>query len=245
MKTSVLVMTCCFLILSGCGEEPERQTPLNDSLDIGGLEYGCGGSDSPTFAPQDIPNQETPSNEILEAIDQLRETIDGSFLPDDGWIALAQDADKATVLAPYNDRYASATFENKNGVWEPVGWGECVPRLQVGVGDKSVLRWVFSKGAYPPSPRATTLDLLVSEVECSSGREIEGLIEAITTYDEGRIGVILTAPSLDGGEGVAYNCIGTAPTEYELELDEPVGDRAVVDLSVYPEVEPTPGTQLP
>ena len=54
---------------------------------------------------------------------------------------------------------------------------------------------------------------------------------------------MLTAPGLE--PDVGYDCQGTPATEYELVLSEPVGDREVVDLSVYPPVEPEPGALLP
>jgi hypothetical protein len=166
--------------------------------------------------------------------------MDGAMLPEDGWTVVSESDSTTTLLAPQDGRFgfASVSFDKEGDVWDPAGWGDCTPRLaRLG---KSVLRWAFTENSHPPQPDATELALLVTEVECSSGRKLDGLIEADVEYGEDRIEVVLTAPG-----GIGGNCIGTAPTEYTLELDEPVGQREVVDLSVYPVVEPKPGTRLP
>ena len=167
------------------------------------------------------------------------------MLPEDGWKVVEEDGGTTTLLAPSGGEiaFASATFERDGNGWKPGGWGDCTPRLVFE--DKSVLRWAFDGSSYPPHAKATELTVLASDSQCSSGRDLEGLIEPQVTYGRSRIEVVLTAPSLETGKGAAYTCIGTSPTEYVLELDEPVGDREVVDLSVYPAVEPEPGTRLP
>jgi hypothetical protein len=81
----------------------------------------------------------------------------------------------------------------------------------------------------------------VSEVECSSGRDIHGLIEPTISYGEEEISVLLTAPDLSGDQ----TCQGRAPTPFGLSLQQPPGDRSIIDPSAFPAVEPTPGTRLP
>lgn len=167
------------------------------------------------------------------------------MLPEQGWRVVSEDGSATTLLAASDGEFAFAhvTFEREGGGWKPAGWGDCTPRLVLE--DKSVLRWAFDGSAYPPEPEATELTVLASDTQCSSGRDLEGLIEPTVTYSRSRIEVLLTAPSLETGKNSAYTCPGTAPTEYTLELNESVGEREVVDPSVYPAVEPEPGTRLP
>ena len=225
-------------LLTACGDPNAGGPGLGAVTPSSQLRYGCGGG--ATFAAEDIEQGPEPSPEILDALRQLRQTMDGAMLPEGGWTVVAEQGSTTTLLAPQEGRFgfASATFEEQDGEWQPAGWGDCTPRLSL-LG-KSVLRWAFTEDSHPPQPDASQLSLLVTEVECSSGRNIEGLIEPDVTYKEERIEVVLTAPG-----GIGGNCIGTAPTDYTLELAEPVGEREVVDLSVYPVGEPTPGTRLP
>lgn len=238
MKRSLVAAgLAAVLVLSACGDPNQGGSASGADAPSSELRYGCGGG---TFTPADIEEGPRSSEEILEALHELRQTMDGAMLPEDGWTVVSQEDSVTTLLAPQDGRFgfASASFEKKGGAWAPAGWGDCTPRLAL-LG-KSVLRWAFTEDSHPPEPDATELSLLVIEVECSSGRQLEGLIEPDVTYREDRVEVVLTAPG-----GIGGNCIGTAPTDYTLELDEPVGEREVVDLSVYPVVEPEPGTRLP
>lgn len=230
--------------LVACGEEPpasraDDQPPGAATSSSGGdLSYSCGGATFPVAAVED---RQRPSDDLLAAIEKLRKKPEGDIVPPHGWFVVAETRERATLLAPRGDQFSHATFDQESEGWDVGGWGDCLPRLHVPA--KSVLRWAFTESAYPPDPGATELELLVAEAQCSSGRDIEGLIEASVEYREDRVDVVLTAPGLE--DDIGYTCQGTPPTEYELVLSEPVGDREVIDLSVYPPVEPGPGTSLP
>lgn len=229
--------------LAACGEEPPRadvddQAPAAASSSGDDLSYSCGGA---TFPVAVLEDRQPPSDDLLDAIEKLRKQPEGDIVPPDGWFVVEERRERrATLLAPLADEFSHATFERKGDGWDAAGWGGCEPRLHLP--EKSVLRWAFTEGAYPPDPGATVLEVDATETACSGGRDIEGLIEAQVEYREDRIDVVLTAPGLEDG---FYTCQGTPLTEYEVVLSEPVGDREVVDLSVYPPVEPDPGTSLP
>lgn len=239
MKRYFLTGLVALIVLAACAD-PTSTAPRSDPPSSE-LEYSCGGE--ATFTSQDIEEGPEPSDEILGALQKLRQTMDGAMLPEDGWTVVSGDGRTTTLLAPLHDSFASATFVKEGQGWQPAGWGDCTPRLVQE--DKSVLRWAFTDGSHPPDPDSTELEVLVTEVQCSSGRDIEGLIEPRVVYEETRIEVMLLAPDLSTGKNEAYTCLGTPPTEYTLELEEPVGDREVIDVSVYPAVEPVPGTRLP
>jgi hypothetical protein len=224
-------------MLASCGTGDDPAGPATNAQSASTPRYSCGGSG--TFSAADIAAERRPDDDILEGIERLRQTMDGEMLPADGWFVVVEGNRRTDLLAPLRDHFAEATFEKEEGRWKPVGWGECSPpRLRIE--DKSVLRWAFEPGSYPPDPKAKKLSILVSEVECSSSRKLDGLIQPEVTYTDSTIEVILTAPALRGG-----HCGAPAPTRYDLELEQPVGDRNVIDLSVYPAAEPTPGTSLP
>lgn len=242
MNRYELAAVCALVVLAGCGSQQEGAAARSSTESLPAhLEYGCGAGG--TFTAQDVAAQRQPSQDVLTALDRLRQNTDGAFLPSSGWSVVSQEEHVATLLAPLRDAFASASFEKEGGSWEPVQWGGCVPRLDLE--GKSVLRWAFTNESYPPEPDATKLSLLVGEVQCSGGRDIDGLIESLVTYRESTLEVVLTAPEPPGGTDQAHTCIGTMPVEYTLVLEEAVGKREVLDLSVYPGVEPTQGTSIP
>jgi hypothetical protein len=228
------------MLLPGC-EEPSATGPLRSKDSSAEHEYSCGGPRD-AFTARDVEEGPEPSDDLRDALERLRASGEGRLLPADGWTVVSEDGNTATLLAPAGKKFASATFERRDG-WSPAGWGDCTPRLVAE--DRSVLRWAFTEDSHPPDEDATELDVLAVEPACSSGRDLEGLIEERIAYEETTIEVALTAPALAGGANVVYTCIGTSPTPYTVELDEPVGERKVVDVSVYPPVEPEPGTPLP
>jgi hypothetical protein len=239
MRRLILISLIFCLSLASCGgTSPDAsQDEVGEADRSSDLHYSCGRGDP--FTAEDVAAEQQPAKEVLDALAGVRQTMDGAFLPEDGWIEVGNAGGIVTLLAPLNDAYASAAFEQRAGGWDPRGWGDCIPRLQVS--NRSVLRWVFTNASYPPDPVDTGLEVLVSEVECSSARDIEGLIEAAITYDQEEISIVLTAPGLKGGQ----DCPGTKPTPYTVILEEPPDERKIVDPSVLPSVEPTPGTRLP
>lgn len=112
------------------------------------------------------------------------------------------------------------------GGWEMTSAGPCALRADLGaLGPASV---AFDGEA--PEADATTLELLVTEQACASGQEATDRVvtEVEATEDELRLVVGVT---LLGGEA---ECPSNPPTSIQVELDEPLGDREVVDATRYP-----------
>ena len=235
---SLALMALCGL-LTACGNPPSDATGNQtgrptEAIDV---RYSCGGDI--TFTAEHVAEGKPPAQDVLSALHELRQTMDGAILPPAGWIEVHKTADRVTVLAPLGEAFASASFRYEGGRWGPSGWGDCIPRLHIP--NRSVLRWAFTPASYPPRPDETEFEIVVSEVDCSSGRDIRSLIEPTISYGEEEISVLLTAPGLSGDQ----TCPGRAPTPFRLSLQQPPGDRRMVDPSAFPVVEPTPGTRLP
>jgi hypothetical protein len=80
---------------------------------------------------------------------------------------------------------------------------------------------------------ATELSLLVTEFSCNSGNDASGRIEVVElreteTAVEIAIGV---RPAAEDG---AQSCQGNPQTPFTVELDRPLGDRAIVNSAVVP-----------
>jgi hypothetical protein len=114
-----------------------------------------------------------------------------------------------------------------DGTWMRMSGGPCTQRL---VTDDDLVDADLAL-ADIPSPGDTSVDLLVTERECASGHSAEGRIELValnetTEQVQVRIGV----RPRDGDQ----SCQGNPPTPFTIELDEPLGDREIVDTSVVP-----------
>lgn len=78
-----------------------------------------------------------------------------------------------------------------------------------------------------PQATATTLDVLVQELECASGESAAGRIEVRgleETADEVRLRIIVR--QRPGNQ----NCQGSPPTPFSIDLSRPLGERTVVDI---------------
>lgn len=85
--------------------------------------------------------------------------------------------------------------------------------------------WVLRNPTVDPS--ATTLDILVSERECASGLRADDRISYELTSDETEVVITaLITPVVGGAE-----CPGNPFTPLSVALDEPIGDRELIDGS--------------
>lgn len=116
----------------------------------------------------------------------------------------------------------------RDGTWMLAAAGPCTPRLVaddgLGEADLSLAR--------TPSPQDTTIDLLVLEHACVSGQTAEGRVELRdlkVTPKRVRVWI-----GVRPAEGTSHTCQGNPPTPYTIELDQPVGNRTVVDIGVVP-----------
>ncbi|SEF15974.1 hypothetical protein [Jiangella alba] len=92
-----------------------------------------------------------------------------------------------------------------------------------------------------PDPDATSVDIDVSSDECSSGQSDAGrLTEPMVEYYADTVVITTRVEPLPPG---AYTCQGSPPAPLTVHLDEPLGDRQLLDGRWYP---PRPaGTQPP
>ena len=118
-------------------------------------------------------------------------------------------------------------FGDVPGTWFLMAAGECTPRLVapagMGVADLTL--------GSEPQPDDTSLDVLVLERACANGETADGRVELLAleeTDDEIRLHI-----GVRPREG-ASNCPGHPPTPFTVELDQPVGERTIVDVAIVP-----------
>lgn len=84
---------------------------------------------------------------------------------------------------------------------------------------------------HPPVPDAREVHLLVTEMACNSGEDAEGRVRlsSLAVRDDAVVVTVGVEPRT--GEA---DCPSNPPTPFVVELDEPLGDRVVLDASVHP-----------
>ncbi len=84
---------------------------------------------------------------------------------------------------------------------------------------------------HPPAPDAHEVHLLVTEMACNSGQDAEGRVRLsdLAVRDD----AIAVTVGVEARTGEA-DCPSNPPTPFVVELDEPLGDRVVLDASVHP-----------
>lgn len=84
---------------------------------------------------------------------------------------------------------------------------------------------------HPRAPDAREVHLLVTEMACNNGEDAEGRVRlsALAVRDD----AVAVTVGVEPRTGEA-NCPSNPPTPFVVELDEPLGDRVVLDASVHP-----------
>lgn len=116
-------------------------------------------------------------------------------------------------------------------IWSPAGAEPTESSEPAGasVGDPAV--WMLRAGTSPgPETRALTLD--VSRLGCNN-RVTGEVLEPAVTYADTEVTITFQVErELDGGD-----CPSNKPETYDLTLDEPLGDRSLVDGACLPGAE--------
>lgn len=117
--------------------------------------------------------------------------------------------------------------------WRATSWhSKCGARPALAEGST----WAeIALSADTPTSDGTTVNLRVSEVECTGARDPDPFLaaEPVVVKTEEEITVYWTSQQIQGGA----DCPGNPWVERTLQLDQALGDRALLDGSTWP---PTP-----
>ena len=173
------------------------------------------------------------------AVDALRAELDAPGpepLPQGRWVIIRIDEDQATFAALLPDEFGYSRFKRSGDRWRLSGHGSGPPcestvafpeglgRVEVSLDPDSL-----------PSSDSTTIHLMVTEVDCASGREMgDALVGPQVVETETAVLVAFAAIPLSDQ---MVNCQGNPSTPVSIELSRPLGDRTIHD-GVY--VPPKP-----
>jgi hypothetical protein len=204
---------------------------------IFGSELTCGGVENtpafPAAAFNSPPGAENDSDAVAVALRKFLSPFSAtSEVPQTGWRRVENSSSLALFVAagkgdePWLQVIMSPT---PAGVWQTAGYGPC--RLEVLFGDGVARAELLLDPNAPLSPQADTVQLLILETYCSSGRSPNGRIEApLLSYRPDVVYVAITIRNLPGPQ----DCQGVDPYPYTLQLSEPLGGRQIFDASVVP-----------
>ena len=85
--------------------------------------------------------------------------------------------------------------------------------------------------AAPLDPASAEVPLLVTEMACNTGEDAEGRIEVASLRETDAAVEVVLAVQPRGGDQA---CPSNPPTPFTLTLDEPLGERTLLDASVVP-----------
>jgi hypothetical protein len=167
---------------------------------------------------------------VLKSI--IAEPADPDIFPDHGWHRVAVGPGGVLFVAPGQGVpwVQVAAMPAADG-WTADLYGEChaQPVTPDGIGLADF--WLDS-AAGRPGPDATTLSGFIHERSCASGKPPNGRIQApMVVFGEGSVVVTVTVRQRPG----AQDCPGNPDTtRITIELGQPLGDRVILDGSVFP-----------
>lgn len=180
---------------------------------------------------QVIPQGSELTLEAQDALAALKENAEGRSFADSHEFRLwSQTNDELILLGypttPSETGYADARFELRDGHWAPTGWGGC--SWQPVTDGYGIATWRPSGDI---DPAALTVTVLATERNCANGqaptsREVTDLSIA----DGTTVTIFVLVEPVQGDA----TCPSNPEFEYEITLDAPVGDRALLDGSTVP-----------
>lgn len=179
--------------------------------------------------PPSIDEVDHPAVDVLRA--ELRDPGDEP-LPRGRWVVISIDSNRATFAALSEGGFGSAVIERRDDRWIFTGEASgrpCEPTipLPAGLARVEVSLDVNSM----PDPSDTSVNVLVIEQGCASGREMGEALRGpqVIETDEAVVVAFAVVPVA----GMA-TCPGNPSTAVTVELSEPLGERWVYDGLHFP-----------
>ncbi|MEU4388622.1 hypothetical protein [Promicromonospora sp. NPDC023805] len=230
------------MLVGGCAQaDAAGGSPVSD--DAGkSEEYLCQGTRVPASVLTDGPTADQLGEEAAAA-------LDGASVPDiepEQWRVVTESGTKVYLVRelpePRDSDGEQRTHEVMGIEWVDQtedggeGWqlwqqSDCALRYDLGDLGSAV---VALDPDNPPDPASSQVHLLVTEFACASGELSEGRVtlERLVEHED-RVELVVGVEALPG----VQTCQSHPPTPFTVELDEPLGDRTLVDAAVYPERE--------
>lgn len=227
-----LVLSACAAVRQG---NPSVQPAEALDPELATTNVTCGGPGFPLSvldAPAGAENGSDPAAEELRR-HLATSDIETDWLPDAGWKEAVRTDDLVVFIADAlpggEPSFVEVSIEHRDGAWRVGGWSQC--RLQADVGPDLGLASFRVAPDVELAADTTELEVLVTERACNSGEDARGRIEEPTVTAGAESVTVVFAVRPRGG---AQDCPSNPETPFTLILNEPLGDRVLLDGSAVP-----------
>ena len=214
-------------------QPPSGPLDVIPDLDVEDPLVSCPGTPAVRYSQMIDP----PSIDEVDhpAVGALRAELDapgGEPLPRGRWVVISIDDDRATFAALADGSFGVAGVERRGDKWIFAGEASgrpCEPAVPLpgGLASVEVRLDVDSM----PGADDTTIDLLVTEWGCASGRAMGDALRGpqVIETDDAVLVAFAVVPVVGGA-----NCEGNPSTSVTIELSDPLGRRWVYDGLHFP-----------
>lgn len=214
--------------------EPSADPPAAVDPERVAMSVSCGGPGFLADLLQADGRAELADDPAATALRRhLATTGKEDFLPDHGWREAVRTDNHIVFIAdapPGNEPpLVEVSLEREGDEWHVVGFGQCWPQADVGPG-LGLASYRVAPGVVL-GPEMTEIDVLVMEQACNSGQDARGRIVEPALIDAADNITVVFAVRPRGG---VHDCQSNPETPFLLTLDEPLGDRRLLDGSEVP-----------
>ena len=236
-RLGLLTVSLALLILSGCGPGRANSQPLVfEPADPAAYErmarLPCGvfplaGLEAPVGAE----NLSGPQFDALRRVIRTSPDVDGRAT----WRLVHEETERATFVAELDSAWACIVVAHRGGVWMDVDEAEASD-IRVILGEEfEPARW--QPTSIETSPDGTAIEVLVEEPDCGGGSDANSRIAPpLVEYASDSVTITFAVRRVESNSGVA--CPSNRLTAAVLRVPEDVGDRVLLDGSLYPPQEP-------
>lgn len=233
--TSALLLVTVLGVL-GCGTADSVSTAA--ASDDVRVSCGGGGDSFPAAALDGPTGADRADTAEAEALRQVMADPRGiAQLPADGWRLLDRQDSTAVFGASEGDGLTIVTLQREDDRWAYQRSSHACQRLLVAPPEGLASAVWWPDPATPYDAQSRVLHVLATDPSCASGTPTgDRLQPPIVRATEQEVVIAFDAEPATGSQ----SCPGHPPTAYEVVLEEPLGDRQLLDGGVWPPAAPEP-----
>lgn len=234
--------------LTGCAAagSPSNATPTSDP----DVLLMCQGVEVPARALQEPRSATELPEDVVAAFEHPSSPIGG---PLSDWLIVVENSDHVVVmrkLDPPTDHgagdireYEIVSISASPGAMPLTSpWGvdvssDCTPMIDFESRSLTEAHLTLDPEVLPESGDER-IALLVTESACNSGGRATDRVELVELVEtESTVEVVIGVRPHE--DGMARTCISNPPTPFTVDLEEPLGDRLIMNAAVLPQREIT------